>query len=483
MSYVSDLGRPTVAIIGGGASGVLAALHLLRLPGHPAHIVLVERSGALGGIAYSRADRCHLLNVPAASVSAFADDPGHFTRWLDRYGRPGAADSFVPRQLYGHYLRTTLQSLSALSPDGDDVQVVPDEVVKVVPMGGRARLEFAGRPSLDAEVVVLATGHGVPVLPAPLLHLAGHERLLADPWSSELAGRIGSSATVTLLGSGLTAIDVLLSLADKGHRGPVHSISPRGWLPQAHAARPAPRPALQEDIREMPVPTARTLFHEARRLARQASAMGGDWRDAIDSLRPQAQALWQRLGPREQKRFLAHVESAWTVHRHRMAPEVAFEVDRLSDAGAFHLHAGRLTGASLDAGAGPALAIEVALRGGGAPRRWRTDWLVVCTGPSKSPFGTKQGLYASLAEHGTARPGPLGIGIDTGPDGCVLDSSGRRVPWLWALGPLRQGQLLESTAIPEIRAQAQTVAAAARQALADAHHIFSVEWAGVSAGR
>src|ERR1700722_19774483 len=97
--------RPIIAIVGAGAGGVLAALHLLDSPGASVRLLLVERSGKTGrGGAFSTDHRSHLLNVPAASMSAFERDPGHFVRWLGAKGSPNAQDDFVPRRLFGQYL-------------------------------------------------------------------------------------------------------------------------------------------------------------------------------------------------------------------------------------------------------------------------------------------------------------------------------------------------------------------------------------------
>jgi uncharacterized NAD(P)/FAD-binding protein YdhS len=75
--------RVTIIIIGGGASGVLLALHLLRGPDRRFEVTIIERRAELGaGVAYATNHPDHLLNVRASNMSAFPDDPGHFVRWL-----------------------------------------------------------------------------------------------------------------------------------------------------------------------------------------------------------------------------------------------------------------------------------------------------------------------------------------------------------------------------------------------------------------
>src|ERR1700760_439522 len=99
-----------VIIIGGGASGTLLAVQLLRDPSARIRVTLVEKGQKPGfGLAYSTSNPEHLLNVRAANMSAFADDPDHFVRWLgtDRIaGELHCADRFcfAPRKIYGRYI-------------------------------------------------------------------------------------------------------------------------------------------------------------------------------------------------------------------------------------------------------------------------------------------------------------------------------------------------------------------------------------------
>src|ERR1700734_2669136 len=70
--------RLSVAIIGGGCSGALAALHLLRGQ-RPVRIHLVEPRAIAGlGLAYSTDCQQHLLNVPARCMSVLPSTPHDF---------------------------------------------------------------------------------------------------------------------------------------------------------------------------------------------------------------------------------------------------------------------------------------------------------------------------------------------------------------------------------------------------------------------
>ena len=101
-----------VVVVGGGASGTLAALQLIRLgsgPGRSLDLHLAE-PGPLGrGVAYSTGNRQHRLNVPAAAMSALPSEPGHFVDWLRAHHDPAfPAGGFAPRPVFGTYLASTL---------------------------------------------------------------------------------------------------------------------------------------------------------------------------------------------------------------------------------------------------------------------------------------------------------------------------------------------------------------------------------------
>ena len=75
--------RGTIAIIGGGFSGVMTAVNLARLSRHPLQLTLINERRPKGrGVAYGSRRIEHLLNVAARNMSAFPDLPDHFVQWL-----------------------------------------------------------------------------------------------------------------------------------------------------------------------------------------------------------------------------------------------------------------------------------------------------------------------------------------------------------------------------------------------------------------
>jgi uncharacterized NAD(P)/FAD-binding protein YdhS len=123
---------------------------------------------------------------------------------------------------------------------------------------------------------------------------------------------------VLILGTGLTMADYVLSLLRDDHRGPIIAMSRLGLLAKSHRRVPPMR------IENTEIPFGASisqLLRWFRGRVRAHVAEGGDWRSAIDGLRPYTQRLWRDLPLASKRRFLEHARAWWDVHRHRMAPE------------------------------------------------------------------------------------------------------------------------------------------------------------------
>ena len=104
--------------------------------------------------------------------------------------------------------------------------------------------------------------------------------------------------------------------------------------------------------------------------------------------------------------------------------------------------------------------LEATIRGRGceSDETLRVGAVINCTGPETDLAKIEDPLLASLRGAGLVRTDELGLGIDCDLDGAVIDAAGRASRWLYAMGPLRRGQLWETTAVPELRIQAAELA-------------------------
>ncbi|MGI0495247.1 FAD/NAD(P)-binding protein [Alkalinema pantanalense CENA528] len=458
----------TIAIVGAGFSGSLVAAHLLKTANRPLLIKLIERSHEVGkGVAYSTDTNRHLLNVSAGKMSAFPDDPGHLLRWL-YYNRNELAaflpddlnaSSFIPRPIYGLYIQSILEEAEATAASQVRLKRVIDEVIAIEPTLPGAIVSLRYGDSFNADRVVLALGNAA--TPAPSLPSLGSTDSidLRHAWSTDALAELNPDAPILLIGTGLTMVDMVVSLHERQHRGKIYAVSRRGLLPLAHqSTKPYPTVITQDNAAK----SIRGLWQQVRLEIKSAKTQDYDWRSVIDSLRPVTQQLWQQLPPTEQQRFLRHVVPYWDVHRHRIAPEIGQRVQAMLDSGQLTIAAGRIQGYQ-----GNQDGIAVTIR----PRSQTKNWIlsvkriVNCTGIQTDYQRSLQPLITSLRQQGLIAPNPMGLGLETADDGAILNSQGQSSRTLYTLGTPRKGNLWETIAVPELREQAQALAATVLQSL------------------
>ncbi|MDQ3075242.1 MAG: FAD/NAD(P)-binding protein [Pseudomonadota bacterium] len=434
----SDDASFDVVIVGAGFSGTMAAAQLVK---RGLSVVVVEGGARAGqGIAYSTDDAVHLLNVPAAKMTAWPEQPDDFVEAGHEAG------SFAPRREFGAYLRAILDQAAA-----DGVRLIEANAISAVRNDGW-RVTLDSGQGITARALVLAQGNQPP---EPMRAGEGIDPQLFvnNPWGSAARDAIGrvvaegekcGSRDVMILGTGLTMVDMVLSLDAAGYGGRIVALSRRGQIPRAHAAHDAAPVALDA------VPQGNVLA--LWRWLRVRSAAVG-WRGAVDALRPHAQQLWRGFDAVEQGRFLRHARPYWDVHRHRIAPQVAERLRAMIAEARLEVVAGRLSGVREEHGA---LVVNYARRG--APttghlreQEGRFEVLFNCTGPLGTMGRTRDRVLRQMIDDRLVAVDRLGIGLAVDPD----SRAGARV---WALGPLTKGAFWEIVAVPDIRGQVARVA-------------------------
>jgi len=428
-----------IAIIGGGASGTLTALHLCREADRATSVTVVEPRERLGeGVAYGTTDESHLLNVAASGMSAYEDKPNHFAQWA-----ACTPDAFVPRRRYAEYLR---HELAAQVRDNSLITFrhLRGVATQIDALAREVEVSGAGdSTTIQADAIVLALGNAAPATPEWVATFTLLPVTL-DPWAPAALDAIPASSRVLCVGTGLTFVDVALTLARRGVR--VTGVSRHGLLPEVHApigdtpslpddmlAALQGVPLLETDSNVAESPVAVSPVAVSRWIRSQP-----DWRAAFTSLRPVTQRLWRTLSAAQQAQFLRLARRYWDVHRHRMAANVAAELHGRQSEGLIQVRRGDAR----------------TLAESGA-----FDHVVLCTGPDDSAL-LRSAPLAGLVADGSVCAGPHGMGIATDADtGQVHDAQGAHVDGFYAIGPLRRGTLWESTAVPEIRSEASRLAA------------------------
>lgn len=175
----------------------------------------------------------------------------------------------------------------------------------------------------------------------------------------------------------------------------------------------------------------------------------------FDGLRPQTQALWQSLSDAQRSRFLRHALPWWSIHRHRVAPDVHERFSELVAEGIVKIHAGYVR--DIEADADGRAVVTYRQRGRDTVAAFDADWIVNCTGMERAGIGHSP-LLQAMRDRGMIAMDPLRLGITVDNGSRVVGPDGTVQRGLYAAGALTAGQFWEITAVPDIRVQAEAVA-------------------------
>jgi len=446
-----------IAIVGGGFAGSLLALRLAGKAG-PAPILIEARPKAGPGLAYGAAEPNHALNVTVERMDVGLTPAFH--DWLGAYpletaeavGEAGAlAQAYVPRWLFGRYMAERVEA----AVEAGHVSRVVGEVTGIRKGTTSYALTLADGRRIEAEEVVLATGHLPPRPPAVMSsdggELKGAKAFIADPWAPGALQTIRDDAPILLIGSGLTAVDVVLALQARGYGNTIHLLSRKGLLPRVHLTGGTWPSFTAGAIGRSPVHILQ-LFRAELAAARWR---GIPWQRVVDAMRPDIARIWSAWDEKARGRFLRHGRTLWDVHRHRMPPRIANRLIGLMDSRRLCCHAGRL--ASFEANGQVGL-VSIGLRRSRDLRQIQVGHVINCTGPAGNYAEVDLPLFRDLRRQDLIKADALHLGITTH-DTRVVDAGGNEVPGLYALGSLTRPAWWEITAVPDIAVQVSRLAA------------------------
>jgi len=452
-----------ILIIGGGLSGTMLAVQLLRLPGQR-RIAIIEPRAELGrGEAYSAVELGHTLNGNAARMSVDPDNPDDLTQWLTAHiaggGWPESAEQdvpvselFPPRGLFGVYVQQRLAEARAVGAlQGSTVEHICAEAVDLQVNAGSVQLTLSDGQTLRGSLAVLATGM-FPAARTPQTQSSGLNAAALDPWDVAAMRELDPQSTVVIIGSGLTMVDAVVSLEQAGHRGPIEVFSRHGLLPHVRRQPPAWVDFLAADHS---IRTPRELVRELRRHCRDAVAKGIDWQAPLDTVRAHIARLWSQATDVQRRQFVRHVRPWWESHHHRSPPLSAELIERLHKEGRLRIHAASFKG--IEPGAGDAVTIRIRPRGETETSTVSGAALINSSGIEYDWRRVARPLPQQLLARGLVQPGPLALGI-TAKDGAVVDAEGQVSARLFAMGPPLRGMWWESTAVTDVAAQAKALA-------------------------
>jgi uncharacterized NAD(P)/FAD-binding protein YdhS len=437
-------GNFDIAIVGGGFSGLAVLANVVKAAAHPLSIAIISRDAPdVFGPAYSTTRPEHLLNVRAQAMGLFADHHRGFLEWAAERDAGAAPDDYLPRCLYAEYLKSVLAETRALALQKSvalhfikaDVTDLVDEqdLIKVATSAG----------DITTRSAVLAVGNA---LKAPA-DKGQDGRLVSNPWAHDFnAPAAGSFRRIALIGSGLTALDTIVSILKAGWDGEITCFSGSGLLPMAHPVQYDAAKIFSFPREEVTAKPLSRLLHLLRGETERV-----EWQYVVDSLRPHLQDIWRSLTPRDRLRLAEKYFTLWNVHRHRCAPQIRAQADAAIAAGQLRMVRARCSGAGADA-QGVTLDLRHA---GGTEAAARFDIAFRCTGVNYAVANNP--LLSRLLKSGILESAGNPYGVRADADFRAYAGPGGDV---YVIGTPLFGQLFETTAVPELREQAAVAAAA-----------------------
>ncbi len=443
---------PHIAVIGAGASGTLTAIHLLQKLKQPAVVYLVEKAETklYRGAAYSSTLFYEPLNVPLAKMSAYALTPDSFFDWVKQHRNADALKTdFVSRRWYGDYLTAQLYEAQANVAEGVKFETVIGEVTDISKQKERNyELLLENGETLQADFLVFATGNELPgeIISKEEKELLG-KNYVANSWTVNPFEHLAPNDSVLIIGTGLSMIDLAVSLKKQNHQGKIYALSRNGLLPKPHGNAPVyqlSKDVLSEDIEQL----YQNILSEIE-LAKQSNI---GWISVLDALRPQSVNIWKTLSKESKKLFLQKYRNRWDIHRHRIPASSAVEIEAMIKQGQFEVLTGSVskverTGEAFSVQYNTASVVLV-------------NYVINCTGPSGDYTKTGNTLLKNLIAKGMMKQDELLIGIETGEAGEILKQGNTPLQNAFAVGPLRKANEWESIAIAEIRVHAEQTAQA-----------------------
>lgn len=452
------MSKDKIVIVGFGFSGLTILANFIEKAKHRLEITIFDKQSINGcGIAYGGDSKVHPLNVQADDMGISESAPQDFYDWIHDNKAlweslypdlKVSKEDYLPRNLYGLYLKNKLKTLLERAKEKNHhIQFILEEVIEVIHEGNSLFVKSKEGKKSEADFLIIATS-------TPLTKnfsfetkdLLESKHYIRNIWNPSLESQVEEAKPnhhTLIFGSGLTAVDALLSLKEANYKGKISVVSLTGLFPEVHSK-----------INLSPVeiapftPSKDLLFllKEYKTKWNFLKTKRADWRQLIDSLRPYTSYLWHGLNYDSKNKFLKRLLPLWNRHRHRMSYSSFEVISKLKP----QIKKGKVSNVIKLSDQ----KFEVVIESPEKREAFLADVVINCSGPEYRLNERRDSFLSSLFEQKMITPDALNMGIkieNTATLNC--DKSGK----IFALGSLLFGEKFETTSVPEIRSQAATI--------------------------
>ncbi|PMV24949.1 MULTISPECIES: FAD/NAD(P)-binding protein [unclassified Pseudomonas] len=478
-----------ITIIGGGASSVAFIYSLLEGLGRSGcyssvSLFLIDRQPQCGrGLAYSEDCITNLLNTRAEFISPFADQPGHFYKWLSNNREvweddfPGIEllpQSFLPRPLFGLYLAHMIRWLvnRAVALGCQLIQVQDEAVSLSFAHDGKVVVLTRGNLSFPSDHVVLSCGNARSL---EYRHLDASEGFFNSPYPLRRTCRlIPKHASVAIVGSRLSAIDTLIGLTTNGHVGPITLHSRTGALPYVRGtqARYKPKILTPETVKSCISRCGVVRLDDVMRWTLQEFALGGEaigaidwsskctqkpaiefltdeiaqaqyprfWQSVLYSTNAVLDLIWPAMPDEDRRRFLGY-SSWWMIYRVSIPVENAVKIKVLLEAEQLSIFKGELKAVECDG------RFTLVVDDCSGIRRCEYDAVVIATGTPRDVKKFDNPIVQNMLHQGLASVDPFGGVRVSAETGGLINQLGYVDDRITVLGELTSGAFFFTSAL------------------------------------
>lgn len=450
-------------IIGGGFSGGMTAVNLVRKGSSPLVIDLIEPGkDPLRGTAYSSYSDKHLLNVATHKMSAFHEDPGHFLNWVMQKERFSVVNesivgsAFLPRNTYGEYLTDVWQkTIVAASQKGIFLRHYQTTVQRIERIEGKLKILLANDSDIFPDSVVIATGNLAPADPSGIPEeVLQSPHYFKNPWNAAAVSDCEGMGEILIVGNGLTMVDTVIGLKESGFKGVIHALSPHGFniLPHRHNG-------MGYDQIKKELEGELSLYELIGLVNRHIGSIrefGISAEPVVDAIRPHMQRIWKNFSEEEKRLFMRRVRHLWGVARHRIPLHIHDKIQQLRLDQKLIVRSGKITSAQWR---NNRLEVSYFDKKLNDMKALKVSRIINCTGPQTDLRQVPEHFLHDCLNDGMITQDKLNLGIRAHTETYeVMDSQGHYQKDLFTLGSLLKGELWESTAVNELRVQAAQLA-------------------------
>jgi uncharacterized NAD(P)/FAD-binding protein YdhS len=453
----------TIGIIGAGFSGTMTAVQLIEKSNVPFEIIIInERETLNKGFAYNPYSDKHLLNVITGKMSAFPDNADHFLDWVmekeafKNKDRVLIANSFLPRQLYGEYLVDIWKHYLTIAESKNiTVTVIDSFVVDLQSQESNVTLWLDNNQTLTVDNCIITSGNQIPRNPKiknPDFYQS--KNYFQNPWKAASVQNTNPHLPVLIVGNGLTMVDTVIGLMEQGFKNDIYSISPNGFNILPHRHNGLKYTKLVEELKEdMSLFDLVKLVNKHIKMVREHGATA---EPVIDSLRPFTQNIWKRFAAEEKNIFMSRLRHLWGVARHRIPTHTHDKLQKLRIEGTLKINSGKILNFTEDQSG---ITVEYFDKKEHAIKTIKVSRIINCTGPETDLMNVEKSFLKNCLLNGTLMQDHLKLGVITNTETFqVINNNKKAHSNLFTIGGNLKGELWESTAVNELRSQAEKLA-------------------------